>query len=176
MSVRLPIRMSSKLIALVAALGLAASAAEASEPVVIESSAWTTTGTMKAKIDSFEEELVVVATLEFGPNGFDLLEDQFRLTVDDGVEPVVIVSTYYESKPGKPTFDDLADEVAAALELDLVPELQEFDLTSKLKAKPKLKDGVETIKIRFKIKLKLSLDGESMNMAFGYKGEGTRVP
>jgi hypothetical protein len=53
---------------------------------------------------------------------------------------------------------------------------QEFDLTSKLKAKPKLKDGVETIKLRFKIRLKLSLAGESMKMAFGYKGEGGRIP
>ena len=56
-----------------------------------------------------------------------------------------------------------------------MPEL-EFDLTSKLKAEPKLKDGVETIKLRFKIKLKLSLAGESMKMAFGYKGEGGRIP
>ena len=67
-------------------------------------------------------------------------------------------------------FDDLADEVAAAL--GLMPELQEFDLTSKIKAKLKLKDGVETIKIVFKFKVKLE---ESMDIAIGYKGDGARV-
>jgi hypothetical protein len=165
--------MSSKLIALVAVLGLAASAAAASEPVVIESSAWTTTGTMKVKVNSLKQEVEVGATLEFGPNGVDLLPGQFRLTVDDGVSPFEIVGTYDELKPGKPTFDDVADQVAAAL--GLVPELQDLELSSRIKAKPKLKDGVETIRIAFKFKVKLSIEGQSMNIAAGYKGEGARL-
>jgi hypothetical protein len=172
MSVRLPIRTSSTLIALVVALGLAVSTAEASEPVVIESSAWTTTGTMKARVNSLQQELAVVVTLEFGPS-VDLLAGQFRLTVDDGVEPFEIVGAYEELKPGKPTFPDLGDAAAAAL--GLVPELEGLELKSKIKAKPRLKDGVETIQVAFKIKVKLSIEGESMSIAVGYKGDGVRV-
>ena len=84
------------LIALVAALGLVAFAAEASEPVVIESSAWTTTGTMKAKVNSLRQELAAVVTLEFGPS-IDLPEGQFRLTVDDGASPFEIVGSMRRS-------------------------------------------------------------------------------
>ena len=172
MSLRLPLRMSPKLIALVAALGLIAFAAEASEPVVIESSAWTTTGTMKAKVNSLRQELAAVVTLELGPS-IDLLEGQFRLTVDDGVSPFEIVGLYEEIKPGKPIFPDLADQFAEAV--GLVPELEGMSLSSKIKAKPKLKDGVETIKVSFTFKVKLSIEGESMAITVRYKGEGTRV-
>lgn len=56
-----------------------------------------------------------------------------------------------------------------------MPELQDLALSSKIKAKPKLKDGVETIKVSFNFKVKLSIDGESMTISVRYKGEGTRV-
>lgn len=170
MSVRLSLRTLSTLIALVLALGLAVSAA-ASEPVVIASSTWNTTGTMKAKVNSLQEELPAVVTLEFGP-GVDLLAGQFRLTVDDGVEPFEMVGVYEEPKPGKPIFPDLGD--AAAEALGLVPELEGLQLSSKIKARPKLQDGVETIRVSLKIKVKLPLDGESMSIAVGYKGDGVR--
>ena len=172
MSLRLPLRTGSTLIALVMTLGLALSAAEASEPVVIESSAWTTTGTMKAKVDSLQQQVDVVVTLEFGPS-VDLLAGQFRLTVDDGVEPFEIVGVYEERKPGKPSFPDLGDAAAAAL--GLVPELEGLQLESKIKAKPRWKDGVESIQVAFKIKVKLPVDGEVMSIAVGYKGEGGRI-
>jgi len=178
MSVRLPIRMSSTLLAVAATLAMAASVARAGEPVAVGASAWTTTGTMKAKVDSLKDELEVEATIEFGPS-IDLLSDQFRLTIDDGVEPIEIVGTWDESKLGKPYFHDLEDDVYAAL--GLLPELEELgiELTSQIKATPKLKDGVETIKIAFKIKVKVSIGiepfEESMAVGVGYKGEGTRI-
>jgi len=180
MSVRPPVRMSSRLLALAAALALNASVAQASEPVVVESSAWSTTGVMKAKVDTLKEELEVLVTIEFGPS-VDLLADQFRLTIDDGVEPFEIVGTYDESKLGKPSFNDLGEDVFEALGLLPPPELGEFDidLVSQIKATPKLKDGVETIKVAFKIKVKLSVGvgplEESMSIGVGYKGEGARV-
>ena len=173
MSLRLSIRASSMLIALVVALGLAVSASAASEPVVIESSTWTTTGTMKVRVASLRQEVDATVTLEFGPNGVDLLAGQFRLTVDDGVSPFEVVGTYEESKPGKPIFADPGDAVAAAFELP--PELEGLELKSKIKARPRLKDGVETIRVAFKVKVKLSIEGESMSIAVGYKGDGGRV-
>jgi hypothetical protein len=174
MSARFPIRVHSKLIALVAALVLVAFAAEANEPVVIESSAWTTTGTMKVKVNSVQQELGATVTLEFGPS-VDLLEGEFRLTVDDGLEPFELVGPYEELEPGKPTFSDLGDVAAEALGLVPVPGLPDFEVSSKIKAKPKLEVGVETIKIAFKIKVKLSIEGESMSLTVGYKGEGARA-
>src|SRR5262245_50599731 len=100
MMVPLPLRASSLLIALVVALGLTVSAARASEPVVITSSTWTATGTMKARVNSLQQSVTAVATLEFGPS-LDLLAGQFRLTVDDGTSPFSVVGTYEETKPGK---------------------------------------------------------------------------
>ena len=177
MSVRPLIRMSSKLLALAATLALAASVAQASEPVAIPGSAWTTAGTLKAKVESFKAEFVAAVTLEFGPT-VDLSPNQYRLTVDDGVAPFEFVGTYYESKPGKPSFDDLGDDVLAAA-LGLVPELQGLELSSKIKARPKLKDGIETIKVAFKIKAKVPIAiepfGESMSIAVRYVGEGGRI-
>ena len=173
MTLRLPIRTSSILIALVVALGLTVSAARASEPVVIASSTWTTTGTLKARVNSLQQSVTATVTLEFGPNGVDLLAGQFRLTVDDGANPFQIVGTYDETKPGKPTFPDLGDAVAAAL--GVVPDLPDLQVTSKIKAKPKSKDGVETTRLAFKIKVKLSLDGVPMGIAVTYKGDGPRV-
>jgi hypothetical protein len=169
--------MSSKLLAMAATLALAASVAQAAEPVAIPGSAWMTAGTLKAKVESFKEEFVAAVSLEFGPT-VDLSANQFRLTVDDGVDPVEVVGTYVESKPGKPSLDDLGDDVLAAA-LGLVPGLQGLELSSKIKAKPKLKDGVETIKVTFKIKAKVPIPiepfGESMRIAIGYKGEGGRI-
>jgi len=173
MKVRLPIRASSMLIALVVALGLPVSAAKASEPVVIESSTWATMGTMKVQVDSQQQSVVAVVTLEFGPNGVDLLAGQFRLTVDDGVDPISFVGVYEELKPGKPTFPDLGDVVAAAM--GLAPDLPDLQLATKISAKPKSKDGVETIRVGFKIKVKLSIDGVPMSIAVAYKGDGSRV-
>jgi hypothetical protein len=167
--------MSFKLLAMAATLAMAASIAQAAEPVAIPGSAWSTAGTMKAKVESLKQELEVGVTLEFGP-GVGLLSDQFRLTVDDGVAPFEFVGTYLESKPGKPSFDDLGEE--ALLALGLVPELQGLELSSKIKARPKLKDGVETIKVAFKIKAKIPIAteefGDSMSVAVDYKGEGGR--
>ena len=173
MMVRLPIRMTSTLIALVMALGLAVSAAAVTEPVVIPSTTWTTTGTMKVKVGPLSQEVAATVTLEFGPNGVDLLDGQFRLTVDDGVDPVSFVGVYEELKPGKPTFPDLGDIVAAAM--GIAPDLPGLEVSTKIKAKPKLKDGVETIRIAFKIKLKMSIEGQSMSIAVGYKGDGGPV-
>lgn len=172
MTLRFPILSRSTLLALLMTLGLLVTAAEASEPIVIESSTWTTTGTMKARVDSVKEELEVVVTLEFGPS-IDLLPGQFRLTVDDGTDPFSFVGVYEETTPGKPTFPDLGDAVAEALEL--APDLPDLQLSSKIKARPRLKDGVETVRVAFKIKVKLSVDGEPMSIAVGYKGEGGRV-
>jgi hypothetical protein len=172
MSIPVATRLLSTLTVFVMTLGLAVSAAAASEPVVIESSAWTTLGTMKARVNGLKQELAVVVTLEFGP-GVDLLAGQFRLTVDDGVEPFSIVGPYQEEKPGKPSFGALSDQIAAAL--GVAPELEGLDIKARVRARPKLRDGVETMRVSFKFKLKLSLDGESMSIAVGYKGEGVRA-
>jgi len=172
MSIRFALGMSSKLIAFVAALGLAATAAHAGDPVVIASTTWSTTGTMKAKVASLTQSADAQVTIEFGPS-VDLLDGQFRLTVSGGITPFEIVGTYQESQPGKPIFDALEDDVAAAL--GLVPQLQNLDINSQFKATPKLKDGVETIRLGFKIRVKLSFEGQSMSIAVAYKGEGSHA-
>jgi len=148
---------------------------------------WAVPGELKVKIQragKFKDP-APFNVLEFGPNAV-IAANEFRLTVDDGSDPIAVAGTYTLSRKGKPLLTPDPSSLASELE-DLLEDaggLPPGDMSvtcPKLKAKAKVstKKGLQTMKVSLKARCVATSASESISFKVRLqlkKARGPQIP
>ena len=178
------------LVVLALILVVAPGASAKKTPVDVSGSTFDGSGNAKAKIQKYgSEKGAMTHDLRFGAQA-GLAANEFRLTLDDGVEEIVIPGTWTTDTKGRPVLTPNAAALESAL-TDLFwsyagGEISgvsiDIDVTKlKLKPKPKYKKktGETTLKLSLKIVFVVTASAmgqsETVKTSIAYKGKGSKL-
>lgn len=165
-------------------LSIAGSPGHGADPIDIQGSSWSTRGTLETRIKKFGKvRFSADLDLLFGPQVVSvdteyipLGANQVLLILREGDTETLMPGTYTTNNKGKPTLLLDGERVEEAIEMFLEVEGQVNLQKLKVVARPKSKQGQETIKVRLRNKFTVTAEGTTILVRQSYKGVGSRLP